>query len=488
MTTDTTLPLGQAGIAQPEATGAGSPAEGAGSLRVDTLSRRRLLQVAGAGAAGGALATRASWASARGIPSIQGEPIELTYWHGWTEQWTEMVQYVVDQFHQKQGRIRIKPEVVTWTGDGSDFLTKLTASIVAGKPPDIVTLFGSTAIPTLANDEAIVTLNDIEGYDDAAVQEWMNPSVYQLGKYQDKVYGLSYWAGANALIYNTDHFTAAGLDPKIGPATIADLDAFTEKLMVRDSSGSISRMGFSTNDLWLWGTIFGGSFYDPEAKKVTANDPNNVRALEWMQSYREKYDPKKMAEFETGLASERAQNLDPLIAGKFSMQIQGPWKLGDIRKFADPTFKYAVVAPPRETADAPSGNWTWGDIQLIPQGSKDASAAVEFVKFTAGVGDPEGYAQRVVWGNRPINIPVSLSVLEVPSFQQVVKDYPGFEVFINSLLKADRIGSPPVMPAAAFYSDRMTATVERALLLETEAQPALDKLTDDVQQELDRSA
>ena len=160
-----------------------------------SLSRRGFLRAAaGAGATAGALAAGRAEASrsAFAAPMVQGEPIELTYWHGWTEQWTEMVQFVVDQFHQKQSRIRIKPEVVTWTGNGSDFLTKLIAAIAAGEPPDVVTLFGSTAIPTLANEEAIVPLDDLEGYDAAAVQAWMNPDVYKLGQYQDKVYGLSY--------------------------------------------------------------------------------------------------------------------------------------------------------------------------------------------------------------------------------------------------------------------------------------------------------
>lgn len=378
-------------------------------LSESKFSRRQVLQTTSGAAAGGLLAgaARPSWAAAKGVPAVQGEPIELTYWHGWTEQWTEMVQYVVDMFHESQDRIRIKPEVVTWTGTGADFLTKLTAAIAAGEPPDIVTLFGSSAIPTLANQEAIVALDMLEGADLPAIEAWMDPNVYKLGQYQDHLYGLSYWAGDFALIYNKGQFAEVGLDPEVGPATVADLDAYAEKLLVQDSNGNITRMGFLPGDLFLWGTVFGGSFYDPTSDSVTANDPAIVEALTWMRSYPEKYGKDQVAEFQAGLASERAQNLDPLIAGKFSMQIQGPWKLGDIRKFGDPNFDYGVVRPPLATPDALPSNWTWGDIQIVPQGSKDPSAALEFVKFTAGVNDPEGYAKRVTWGDRPINVPVS---------------------------------------------------------------------------------
>jgi multiple sugar transport system substrate-binding protein len=453
---------------------------------VSTLSRRRILKVAGAGLAAGALATRGpspSWAK---NVAVQGEPIELTYWHGWTEQWEEMVQFVVDQFHASQSRIRIKPQVVTWTDTGADFLAKLTASIAAGDPPDVVTLFGSSAIPALASQGGIVPLDGIEGADLPGVQAWMDPNIYRLGQYQDQTYGLSYWAGTYAVIYNKGHALEAGLDPEVGPATIAELDAMAERLTVVDAGGAIQRMGFLPGDLWLWGTVFGGTFYDPEANKVTANDPNIVRALEWIQSYPEKYGAGPIASFNEGLASERAANLDPLIAGKYAMMAQGPWKLGDIKKFADPSFQYGVVRPPLATPESPPANWTWGDIQVIPEGAKDPSASAEFIRFTAGVNDPEGYATRCTWGGRPINIPVSRSVLEVPAFQQVVNDYPGFQTFIDALLSGQRVGSPPVMPAAAFYSDRMAAMLDRVMLLQEEPQPALDGLTEEVQRELER--
>src|SRR5215208_2941937 len=98
-------------------------------MRALTVSRRQFLRAAGGGAvAAGALAAAAgrpaaSWAAVKGIPTIQGEAVELTYWHGWTEQWEEMVQYVVDMFHEKQSRIRITPKVIPQ----DQLLTKLTA-------------------------------------------------------------------------------------------------------------------------------------------------------------------------------------------------------------------------------------------------------------------------------------------------------------------------------------------------------------------------
>jgi multiple sugar transport system substrate-binding protein len=203
-----------------------------------------------------------------------------------------------------------------------------------------------------------------------------------------------------------------------------------------------------------------------------------------MQTYPEKYGAREIAAFQAGLSSERAQNLDPFISGKYSMQMNGPWKLGDLKNFGS-DIQFGVVPPPVPEAGMPTANWTWGDIQIIPNGAKDPAAAAEFVLFTGGVNDPEGYVERVTWGDRPINVPVSQQVIDNPAFQEIVTAFPGFDVFVDALLSADIVGSPPVMAASAFYSDRMTAMLEKVLLLQQEPQAALDALTAEVQRQLE---
>lgn len=86
-------------------------------------------------------------------------PVTLTYWHGWTGEWEKMVQYVVEMYHAKQSKVRINPVVVPW----DQFIPKLTAAIAAGNPPDVVTLFSTAPIPTLAAQQAIIALDDIQG-------------------------------------------------------------------------------------------------------------------------------------------------------------------------------------------------------------------------------------------------------------------------------------------------------------------------------------
>jgi ABC-type glycerol-3-phosphate transport system substrate-binding protein len=103
-------------------------------------------------------------------------PVTLTYWHGWTGEWEKMVQSVVEMYHAKQSKVRINPVVVPW----DQFIPKLTAAIAAGNPPDVVTLFSTAAIPTLAAQQAIIALDDISGVNLAAAQEWFDPNILLL--------------------------------------------------------------------------------------------------------------------------------------------------------------------------------------------------------------------------------------------------------------------------------------------------------------------
>ena len=54
------------------------------------------------------------------------------------------------------------------------------------------------------------------------------------------------------------------------------------------SAGNIERVGLLPSNIQWWGIVFGGIFYDEENQQITANDPKNVAALEWMASYWER--------------------------------------------------------------------------------------------------------------------------------------------------------------------------------------------------------
>ena len=49
-----------------------------------------------------------------GASVMAQDPVTITYWHGWTEQWENYVQDIVDAFHAHQDAIRVEPLVVPY--------------------------------------------------------------------------------------------------------------------------------------------------------------------------------------------------------------------------------------------------------------------------------------------------------------------------------------------------------------------------------------
>ena len=407
--------------------------------------------------------------------------VTLSYWHSWTEQWEKMVIAHMSAFNEKNPDIKVNEIVVP----GGEIESKFLTAVAAGNPPD--SMMVNWGIGGLVGQNAILPLGDY--VDLSAAKDWIHPMIYKYGVADGKLYATPYWAGSLCIIWNKNTFALSGLDPEAPPKSLTELDELADKLTTYDSRGNISVMGFLPTDLFEWGTVYGGSFYNPDTRKITANDPKIQAALEWEASYSKKYDVKKIQAFQSGLVSERAATLDPLISGKFAMQVHGPWKLGDIRKYGDPHFKWGVIAPPAPQGEQSPATWSWGDMNIVAKGTKYPKDAATLVLFLSGVGDPEGYAKRVHFDGetyRPINVPVSLKTLDDPFTKKMIEDFPGYDVFINTLLQGKHIEYAYPMPVWSTYSDRFTAAEDKGRLMEQTPKEALDAVTTEVQAAVDK--
>lgn len=412
-------------------------------------------------------------------PAKPAEKVNLTYWHAWTEQWEEMTQYVCDTFNEKNPDIFAKQEVIPW----GELMPKLLSSVAAGNPPDMITVYSAVHIPSLVEQDALIPMAE---EDVPEAKEWFHPAVLDLGEYKGQIWGLSYWQQTACLGWNKSIFEEVGLDPETPPTTIAELDEMAEKL-TKYVGDQIDRMGHMPTNYNLWSAVWGGSWYDEDSQKVTANDPKNIEMFEWMASYSEKYDVTKVQAFEEGLASERAGVLDPFISGRIAIhEVGGPWKLGDFWKYAEEGFRYGIIPAPNPPGMTGVATYSYGDFTIVPKGTKHPVEAWKFVKYTGGLGGTlEDYFQVLTWGGRPINVPVTTQILDYDPFKELVAKFPGFQEMIDMFLKGDRVGMPPKMPVGTFYMDRLSAARDKIRLLEMTPEEAMNQVTEEVQKELD---
>ncbi|NPV80867.1 MAG: ABC transporter substrate-binding protein [Firmicutes bacterium] len=401
------------------------------------------------------------------------KPVEVTLWHGWTGDWTKVIDDIVKMFNDSHPGIKVKPLVVPY-GERD---TKLMAAIAAGNPPDIIYTMGNTA--SYAARGAMIPIDEL-----MTPQELADYKRYQWPMWQANVYKGHLWTfhgfiDVMALYYNKGHFKQAGLDPNEPPKDIATLDSYAEKLTVHDSRGNITRLGFLPENLLWWGAVFGGDWF--KEGKVTANDPEIIKAGEWFASYSKKYDVKKLTAFQGGLAEERARALDPFISGKYSMQLMGQWKILDIAKYAPKDFDYGIVPLPTPPGGRKNAIIVPSGYGLIPKGAKHPKEALQYLLYWVGKGYEEDRAKIMTMGGW---MPLADGPWQARAAQDYMKQYPHFKVFVDLLRNGQVVSF--ASPVELFYSDRLTQAEDRIRLLQETPKQSLDRVTKEVQAELDK--
>lgn len=353
---------------------------------------------------------------------------------------------------------------------------KLFTAIAAGNPPDVTWVDG----PQVAEWAARGAL---EPLDEFIAQAGITEDDFWAPSWRQTIYGAKVWALTFSsdpnfgFFWNKDIFKEAGLDPEKPPQTIEEVDQYNEKLAVVEGN-RIERLGIipwlvygSANSMFTWGWVFGGEFYDYEAKKVTANNPNVVKALEWMVSYAEKYGPEQISGFMAGFGTGEQH---PFIQGKIAMAPLGPWELPNIKKYA-PDLNYGITFMPTGPGAEPHQAWVGGWTVGIPAGAKNKEAAFEFIKWLSTSDEATALSGTQVRG---------FPGYKQSPYYEKIKDDPELKPFYDILVEAKH--QRPVMPAQAFYMGEVARAVDAAIYGEKTPQQALDEATTATQKELDR--
>lgn len=176
------------------------------------------------------------------------------------------------------------------------------------------------------------------------------------------------------LVWNKQMFAVAGLDAERGPETLAEYEEYFRKL-TRTDGDRLVQFGHrlwdvygGANTIYTWGWIFGGEFYDPESRRVTAADPRNVEALEFIRDYYERYQAYLTPEitFPTGMEAMR-------FATAAAVQ---QWR----ERYPEIEMG-ASFMPYREGSGSPNPSWIGGHAIGILPDAPNPDLGWEFIRF-----------------------------------------------------------------------------------------------------------
>jgi multiple sugar transport system substrate-binding protein len=171
---------------------------------------------------------------------------------------------------------------------------KLATAIAGGEPPDAVRLGGP----------AVNSLFILNGHA-AALDDWdpkigtydFLPPIKKAVTHNGKMYAMPVNSGVQALIYNTEVYQKAGLDPAKPPTTLDELVETAGKISagggqvwghyVLTAPGSQTGSDYFPTILWA----FGGKEVSEDGTKVLVDSPEGLAALQW---YKALFDRKGM--------------------------------------------------------------------------------------------------------------------------------------------------------------------------------------------------
>jgi len=424
--------------------------------------------------------------------SDDGRRTVLQVWHVWGGPMLESFRRGVEAFEASHPDIACK---LVYVPNDLSNNQKFYTAVVGNCAPEVIFVDGPQ-VAEWAERGLLADLGPLlkaAGYDPEKLKEEFFPPCWRQCVYKGKVWAITWCADPNfCLFWNKEAFRraiasgqippelAAKIDPNRPPRTLAELDLYSDAI-TRFEGGRLVRIGLvpwgvygRANSIFTWGWAFGGTFYDAENFRVTANHPRVVAALEWMCRAARKYDVRRIAALRSSFGSAER---NPFITGKQVIQVYHLSGVDELDSYA-PDLDYGMAPLPKPPGGEEASSWVGGWTLAIPSTVTDPArrrAALTYILWACATPGGTRLSVRSI-RNFPAWQPSGF-------FAEARRD-PRLAVFADILRKCKH--QRPVMPAQAYYMNQLDRAVDRAVRGELSPQEALDQATRDTQRFLDR--
>lgn len=396
---------------------------------------------------------------------------EVVFWHFWGGRDQKVVDDLIARFNDSQDEYFVRGVVMP----GHHLDLKFFLSVAGDQPPDIL----AQDDPVLADwtaRQTILPLDEVASRQELAqLSEWLLPAAASLGQVDREFVGLCVGLDIRAMYFDRTLLEELGASP---PKTLQELDALAERIAPSQIDRVYHPYGYlpDPTSLWAWGIAFGGEFQNSTTGKLQLDDPNIVRALDWMAGYARRYDPGRVLAVRSGEQALTGSAF-PLLRGNYAFEIGGQWRVREIaevsasaRAAGRSVHEYGVIPLPEPEGGRMDAGRVNGNVLVIPRQSRVPAGAWEFMKFWSGFDGNEKQAARTcVAGGW---IPVSRKVVDQPEMQDYLRDFPLFGEFVRLA------GSPhqrpiPLIRGASLLDREVVRAAEEVMYRGATAQQAL---------------
>ena len=306
---------------------------------------------------------------ADGDVSAEGEKLTVWIMEGTNPDAEPYVDGLSKAFTQETGAT-LDVQFVPWAEAHDKFVN----SIAGGTTPDVAEV-GTTWTPEFADAGALVDLSD--PVSEAGLDSDLVPGLVEAGTVDGGLYGMPWYAGVRSVVYRTDVFEKAGVEP---PTSWDELVAVGEKLEAENPDMlTFPVAGDSEYGVYpfIWGN--GGAIAEQDAD-TWVSQIDSPEAQEGISFYT---DLAKEHGFSSPAATtwDEADLSDAFSRGDVAMMIAGSWTPGALTE-ANPDLEGKIGAFPIPGPDGGvSPSFLGGSHLSVFEGSENKDLAWALVKL-----------------------------------------------------------------------------------------------------------
>lgn len=215
------------------------------------------------------------------------EPVNLVFLRAGTDEpKKEAFTELLADFQKEYPNYTVEYQEAPW---GNDFETKLNTGFASGTAPDVI----NYSLASIGSRVPLGQYENLNSYTEGweGLEDYYD-SILTAGSVGDDLYGIGYVADARMLVYNTELFEEAGLDPDSPPTTWDELLEYHEKLVKKDDSGNVIQtgLGIPTNgaNINQWLEIFAAqngvaNLVDEATDEILFNTEESMEAMEFLK-------------------------------------------------------------------------------------------------------------------------------------------------------------------------------------------------------------
>jgi len=363
-------------------------------------------------------------------------PVNIDLWHSEQAANQETISRLVDRFNSSQNEVRVHP---SYQGTYDDAMAKLVASLPTRQVP-AVALLGDIYTQMAIDSGAAAPIQDFVDRDGYDLSD-LDPKGVQSFTSQGKLWAMPFAMEVALLYYNKVTFREVGLDPEKPPQDLEEVRQYSEKLLKRDGSGNVVRSGLAL-DIAIWMERMLAEHGDLLVDKENGHDGRATKVLfdndtgRWFFQWWHDMVDSGLA-FNVGRNPTVVEGFLAIASGRAAMTFSYSGALRsviDALEAGEPGAQGIEIGVSRlpgvpggtgQTGFSSFGLWI---LNVRPKDEQEA--AWKFIKWLM---EPQ---QQAEWFAGSGYLPVSRSAVDLPVAQDVLAQYPLFQVAFDLYLSA----------------------------------------------------